>query len=81
MITFELTPQNGRKSFYGKAIVEKEGNKYTLKSYGTVAAVIEDGEIEIFNLQSNTTCSHVKSFCKLYGFDYEKAAKKYRNGQ
>lgn len=76
--TFEMQPlYDSRKSFYGKALVERwdteNGMKYVLKSYGTVVAVVtplgEMGEdavaysVEIgMGYLSATTLRHVKEF-------------------
>nr|DAO91722.1 MAG TPA: hypothetical protein [Caudoviricetes sp.] len=75
---FELTPLNdGRKSFYGKAFVERYGTEngiqYVLKSYGTVVARVTpinacDTVQEVFRVEvgmeylSATTLRHVKEF-------------------
>lgn len=74
---FELTPlYDGRKSFYGKAFVErwntKHGVRYVLKSYGTVVATVTptyaDNEAEAYDVKigmeylSATTLRHVKEF-------------------
>ena len=75
---FELTPlYDGRKSFYGKAFVERwnaeNGMQYVLKSYGTVVARVTpinacDTVPEIFRVEvgmeylSATTLRHVKEF-------------------
>ena len=76
--TFELTPlYDGRKSFYGKAFVERwnteNGMQYALKSYGTVVAKVTpvsawDTKREVFRVEvgmkhlSATTLRHVKEF-------------------
>ena len=75
---FELTPlYDRRKSFYGKAFVERwnteYGIQYALKSYGTVVARVTpisawDTEREVFRVEvgmeylSATTLRHVKEF-------------------
>ena len=74
---FELQPLNdGRKSFYGKASVERyaveNGTQYVLKSYGTVVAMVTptyaDNEVEAYDVEigmeylSATTLRHVKEF-------------------
>ena len=75
---FELQPLNdGHKSFYGKAFVERwdteNGMRYVLKSYGTVAAKVTpisawDTKQEVFSVEvgmkhlSATTLRHVKEF-------------------
>lgn len=75
---FELQPLNdGRKSFYGKAFVERyaveNGMQYVLKSYGTVVAKVTpisacDTVQDVFRVEvgmeylSATTLRHVKEF-------------------
>lgn len=68
MKKYELIPVNGRKSFYGKAIVEvSEDGTETLYSYGT--AIIKktvNGElIKLWDGWSATTGNHIFSFCGL----------------
>lgn len=76
--TLELKPQyDGRKSFYGKAVVQmwdtKLGTQYALKSYGTTVATVtpvsdwgvvpETYEVKVaMGLLSATTLRHVKEF-------------------
>lgn len=76
--TFELQPTyDGRKSFYGKAVVERwdtaKGMIYVLRSYGTTAATVtpvsawgvvpEVYEVKIgMKYLSATTLRHVKEF-------------------
>ena len=68
MKRYELIPVDGRKSFYGKAIVEVDnaGNE-TLYSYGT--AIIKrsrSGElIRLWGGWSATTGRHIAAFCGL----------------
>ena len=75
---FELQPlYDGRKSFYGKAFVERwsteNGTQLVLKSYGTVVAQVTPisawgTEQEVFRVEvgmeylSATTLRHVKEF-------------------
>ena len=74
----ELQPlYDGRKSFYGKAFVERYGTEngiqYVLRSYGTVVAKVTpisawDTKQEVFRVEvgmeylSRTTLRHVKEF-------------------
>ena len=75
--TFELQAlYDARKSFYGKAFVERwdteNGTQYVLRSYGTVVAkstpTYADGEAEAYVIEvgmrylSATTLRHVKEF-------------------
>jgi hypothetical protein len=69
---FTLFPSNGRKSFYGKAIVVEYDNMKILYSYDTGVAKIVDGVPELLNTQwhSQTTRNHVRSFLDYYGLGY-----------
>lgn len=61
---YELTPTDGRKSFYGKAkAIVKGGWKY-LRSYDTIMGGIDPKgkEHRYSDHKSKTTCRHVKSF-------------------
>ena len=68
MKIYELTPNNGRKSFYGKAkvVIDDNGNE-TLYSYNT--AIIKrdtNGKLtKLWSGWSNTTGTHIKAFCGL----------------
>ena len=64
MKIYELIPMNGRKSFYGKAIViEKDGWTF-LKSYNTIVCGIDssNGFHRFWNGWSDTTGKQIKSF-------------------
>lgn len=67
MRTYELIPIDGRKSFYGKAIVVENMGCKTLWSYGT--AIIrqrkDDTLVRLWDGWSTTTGRHIKSFCGL----------------
>jgi hypothetical protein len=67
----ELTPDNGRKSFYGKAKVFSKGNVHVLKSYDTeVCAINAKGEfLRFWNGYSDTTMRHVNAFLHTFGID------------
>ena len=73
MRRFELMPNDGRKSFYGKAIVEidNEGNE-TLYSYGTpIITKRTNGEmVKHWYGWSATTGRHIKAFCGLNKAQY-----------
>lgn len=73
MRKFELMPNDGRKSFYGKAIVEidNEGSE-TLYSYGTpILTKRANGEmVKHWNGWSATTGRHIKAFCGLNKAQY-----------
>lgn len=70
---YELTPDDGRKSFYGKAVVEidNEGSE-TLYSYGTrIVTKCTNGEIvKHWDGWSATTGRHIKAFCGLNKAQY-----------
>lgn len=74
----DLQPTNGRKSFYGKAKVLIDGPSIKLFSYNTLVAEITN-TLHIYNLQSNTTRCHVKSFADWYGYqnEYEQLKKEF----
>ena len=73
MRKFELMPNDGRKSFYGKAIVEidNEGSE-TLYSYGMpILTKRTNGEmIKHWDGWSATTGRHIKAFCGLNKAQY-----------
>lgn len=77
MQTYLLEPKHtSRKSFYGKAfvVIDREGNT-TLYSYNTDIATIDgDGQLTWLtdndNHYTNTTCSHLKEFCRQHGVKY-----------
>ncbi len=66
---YELKPNNGRKSFYGKATVQiDDDGAETLLSYNTpIVRKGRDGSLTRLydNAPSMTTCTHIKSFCGL----------------
>ena len=67
----ELSPIDGRKSFYGKAYAEKAGNYITLYSYNTKICTYntETGEIikhPAFDY-SMTTKRHQRAFFYTFG--------------
>lgn len=68
MKKYELTPTNGRKSFYGKAvvIVEKDGTE-TLCSYNTpIIKRTAAGElVKLWDGWTATTGRHITAFCEL----------------
>ena len=70
-ITFELKPTDGRKSFYGKAVVRQTNGAATLYSYGTpVIRLNRDGRFSrLWAGYSATTMRHVNAFLDHYGAD------------
>jgi hypothetical protein len=80
----KLQPKyDSRKSFYGKAIIEREENKLILYSYGTKVAQIEDGKPTVFGYYSPTTMRHIKEFLQQNGFKAESSKqilKDYKEG-
>ena len=68
MRKYELIPTDGRKSFYGKAVVmvQDDGSEI-LYSYGT--KIIEKtpggGLVKFWGGWSQTTGRHIKAFCGL----------------
>lgn len=68
MRNYELIPNDGRKSFYGKAVVVvADDGSETLYSYGTpVIKKTADGRlVKLWNGWSATTGRHIKAFCGL----------------
>ena len=79
MKTFELVPTNGRKSFYGKAIVKESDNFIILESYGTEVAGYnkEDRVLEVTKNENHltaTTLNHIRSFQEY--LDYKPQSKR-----
>ena len=68
---YDLRPEYaGRASFYGKAQVLDYGNGvYELKSYDTIVARIENGEVTMNGLHqySRTTDRHIREFLQQFG--------------
>ena len=71
MKTFELSPINGRKSFYRKAIVREENGETILRSYDTDVCKIDiNGNfVRMWNGYSATTMNHVNSFLNYVGIE------------
>ena len=72
MSCYALEPRyDGRKSFYGKALVDIQGDTKTLYSYDTKVAEVRGGKATLFYDwdYSNTTLRHVKEFLKQEGFN------------
>ena len=68
MRTYELTPTDGRKSFYGKAVVVVEDNgTETLYSYGTpiVKRLVSGELVKLWDGWTATTGRHIQAFCGL----------------
>lgn len=68
MKIYELIPDDGRKSFGGKAIVEIAANgTETLYSYGTpiIKRTAKGKLIRLWGGWSATTGRHIKAFCGL----------------
>ena len=68
MKMYELIPDNGRKSFYGKAkvVIDDNGNE-TLYSYDTpiIKRDVNGKLTKLWSEWSNTTGTHIKAFCGL----------------
>lgn len=68
MRKYELIPNDGRKSFYGKAVVEvADDGSETLYSYDTpIIKKTAAGElVRLWDGWSATTGRHIKAFCGL----------------
>lgn len=65
MRKYELIPTDGRKSFYGKAVVVVEDNgTETLYSYGTpiVKRLVSGELVKMWDGWTATTGRHIKAF-------------------
>jgi len=69
--TFDLTPVNGKKSFYGKCEAIANNNISTLRSYDTIVAEYnhDTNKMTVNGWYSITTATHINSFLDYYGFD------------
>lgn len=68
MKKYDLIPNDGRKSFYGKAVVEvADDGSETLYSYGTpIIKKTATGElVKLWDGWSATTGRHINAFCGL----------------
>lgn len=68
MKKYELMPTDGRKSFYGKAVVKvaADGTE-TLYSYNTpiIKRTVSGELVKLWNGWSTTTGRHIAAFCGL----------------
>lgn len=74
MKQYELTPADGRKSFYGKAVVKvADDGTETLYSYDTpIIKRTPAGElVKLWEDWTATTGRHIKAFCGLNKSQYE----------
>ena len=71
MNTYELMPIGKQKSFYGKAIVNSDGNIAKLTSYKTHVASYDftTETLTINNWYSATTTKHINAFASRYGYE------------
>lgn len=68
MSKYELKPTDGRKSFYGKAVVMVEDNgTETLYSYNTpiIKRLVSGELVKLWDGWTATTGRHIKAFCGL----------------
>ena len=76
--TYELSPVDGRKSFYGKAKVlinNESGTRYLLSYDTIVASKTSDGRLfSHWDGWSATTGRHIKAFCGLNKKEFLKQA-------
>lgn len=71
MKMFKLSPADGRKSFYNKAVVIEDRGVKTLYSYNTpVCRINRRGRVQrLWSGESATTMRHVNAFLDTYGID------------
>lgn len=68
----EIVPNDGRKSFYGKAWEYEDSGKIYLVSYNTVVASLDyDGNCEVKGLYSATTTRHIKAWLEKHNMPYK----------
>lgn len=70
--TFDLTPSDSRKSFYGKArVTEKTDGSKILTSYTTDVCMIDkNGNFKmLWEGKTQTTSRHIKAFKVYYGIE------------
>ena len=68
MRKYELTPTDGRKSFYGKAVVVVEDNgTETLYSYNIpiIKRLVSGELVKLWDGWTATTGRHIQAFCGL----------------
>ena len=68
MRKYELVPTDGRKSFYGKAVVIVEDNgTETLYSYNTpiIKRLVSGELVKLWDGWTATTGRHIQAFCGL----------------
>lgn len=68
MRKYELIPTDGRKSFYGKAVVIVEDNgTETLYSYNTpiIKRLVSGELVKLWDGWTATTGRHIQAFCGL----------------
>lgn len=73
MRIYELTPTDGHKSFYGKAVVQIEENgTETLLSYGTpiIKRLVSGELVKLGDGWTATTGRHIRAFCGLNKADF-----------
>ena len=73
MKKYELIPTDGRKSFYGKAVVIVEDNgTETLYSYETpiIKRLVSGELVKLWDGWSATTGRHINAFCGLSKAEY-----------
>lgn len=73
MKRYELMPTDGRKSFYGKAVVELDAaGAETLYSYNTpiIKRTVSGELVKLWDGWTSTTGRHIKAFCGLNKAQY-----------
>ena len=72
MVKKNLSPTDGRKSFYGKAkAIDYENGTVKLQSYSTIVAKIEEGVFyRLWGGFSATTMRHVNAFIRKYDLPF-----------
>lgn len=70
----ELYPADGRKSFYGKALVIEKNGRELLRSYNTIVAFRDENDKlhRTWGGWSATTGRHIYAFCGKHKAEWDK---------
>lgn len=70
---FEISPVNGRESFYGKCqVLQDENDTYFLRSYDTIVASFNDKDKKVhrhWDGRTVTTSTHISAFLRRVCYD------------
>lgn len=73
---------NGHESAAARFLYDEQGSLRGLKSYNTVAVIIDaDGWLTVNGLYSMTTIKHIGWFMRAIGYSYQFAKALYNDGE